>query len=128
MKRYRIDLIATAIAFACAASSQVPVHCADDASSVNQMMQEADQLYRHRKFEDAQAKYESALKLAEQSGTKDPNIGSCLNALALIAEERANFGEATSLYTRALSAKEAAVGSEDPALVPILTNFAKFDA
>lgn len=83
--------------------------------------------YNTKHFDEAKSAFESALKVAKQNGDKDPNIGTCYNGLALIAESQSKNDEAADLFRKALSSKEAAVGVDDPALFNIIMNLAKFD-
>src|ERR1700722_19549540 len=70
--------------------------------SRSEQIQQGKSLYKAGKFDEAKQQFDSALKQCEDNSTPSPDRGTCLNALALIAEAQGKGDEAADLYKRAL--------------------------
>ena len=69
-----------------------------------------------RKYAEAAAYYEQALKIAHESPSIHPQIGAIASNLSIVLDKMGKLGEAEALFTKSVEILEAAVEPEDPAL------------
>jgi VWFA-related protein len=84
-----------------------------------------EKAFQEGKLADAEGLFAAALKDAQQFGPRDLRLAPILNNLALVAFVRNNFVGAQENFEQAISIIEAARGSDDPLLLPILDNLTR---
>lgn len=104
MRYFRIKLCLVAVAIICGAQ----VALAD--GDWQQLNSEAQSSYNNGDLDDAESKWNEALKQAEVSKAVEPGMVTCLCKLALVNDKRKNTFEAERLYELAMRTMEGLAG------------------
>ncbi|MGD1808502.1 tetratricopeptide repeat protein [Dapis sp. BLCC M126] len=96
-----------------------------DNEEVKRLFQEAIELSKQKKYNEAISLLESALLILKNSGASETSdAGIILNFLGLQHYYQGSYSEAEPIYKRALAVNEKALGADDPSIIPNLNNLA----
>ncbi len=113
--------VALAVGLSSGACAPKPV-----ASSWEQDIEAANQLFREGKLVESEAAYRGVVAKAEAFGPKDLRLATSLNNLAAACDALGKFGDAEALYLRSLSVREAPLGPDDLIIAKSVNNLAAF--
>lgn len=97
----------------------------DDLEEARRLGEQAVQLYKAGRYDEAVLLAERALSIKEKAlGAEHPDVAVSLNNLATLYYTKNDYGHAEPLYQRALSIREKALGAEHPAVATSLNQLA----